>query len=152
LTELLQARPIEILLIEDSPTDAELCIEALQRAKVANHLHHVVDGVEAMSFLRRQGQYAQAPRPALIMLDLNLPRKDGREVLAELKQDANLKMIPVVVLTTSRAEQDVLRSYELHANCYITKPVDFQQFLQVIESIEQFWLTVVALPGKSQLS
>ncbi len=152
MTELSQARPIEILLIEDSPTDAELCIEALRQAKVANHLHHVEDGVEAMQFLRREGQYAQAPRPDLIMLDLNLPRKDGREVLAELKQDPNLKTIPVVVLTTSRAEQDVLRSYELHANCYITKPVDFQQFLGVIESIEQFWLTVVALPSKTQLS
>ena len=152
MTELSQARPIEILLIEDSPTDAELCIEALRQAKVANRLHHVEDGVEAMQFLRREGQYAQAPRPDLIMLDLNLPRKDGREVLAELKQDANLKTIPVVVLTTSRAEQDVLRSYELHANCYITKPVDFQQFLAVIESIEQFWLTVVALPSKTQLS
>ena len=152
MTELSQARPIEILLIEDSPTDAELCIEALRHAKVSNHLHHVEDGVEAMQFLRREGPYPQAPRPALIMLDLNLPRKDGREVLAELKQDANLKTIPIVVLTTSRAEQDVLRSYELHANCYITKPVDFQQFLSVIESIEQFWLTVVALPSDTRPS
>lgn len=145
-----QPRPIEILLIEDSPTDAQLTIEALHEAKVLNHPSHVEDGVEAMRFLHRQGQYAEAPRPDLIMLDLNLPRKDGREVLAELKQHANLKTIPVVVLTTSRAERDVLRSYELHANCYITKPVDFRQFLCAVKAIEQFWLTVVTLPSSAQ--
>ena len=121
-----EVRPIEILLVEDSPSDAELTIEALKDAKVRNHLSIVEDGVQAMDFLRRQGQLCQAPRPDLIMLDLNLPRKDGREVLAELKADENLQTIPVVVLTTSRAEQDVLRAYQLHANCYITKPVDFQ--------------------------
>ncbi len=150
MTESTLPKPIEILLIEDSPSDAQLTIEALHEAKISNRLSHVEDGVEAMQFLRREGEYAEAPRPDLIMLDLNLPRKDGREVLVELKQDAGLRMIPVVVLTTSRAEQDVLRSYELHANCYITKPVDFQQFLYVVKSIEQFWLTVVTLPSAAQ--
>ena len=141
-------RPIEILLVEDSPSDAEFTLEALKEAKMRNHLSLVEDGVQAMEFLRRQGKYAQAPRPDLIMLDLNLPRKDGREVLAELKADNNLQTIPVVVLTTSRAEQDVLRAYQLHANCYITKPVDFQQFLNVVRSIESFWLFVVTLPPR----
>ena len=143
-----EVRPIEILLVEDSPSDAEFTIEALKEAKVRNHLSLVEDGVQAMEFLRRQGQYTSAPRPDLIMLDLNLPRKDGREVLAELKADDHLKMIPVVVLTTSRAEEDVLRAYQLHANCYITKPVDFQQFLNVVRSIESFWLFVVTLPPR----
>ncbi len=140
------ARPIEILLVEDSPSDTELTIEALREAKVSNHLSTVEDGVQAMEFLRRQGRYAQAPRPDLIMLDFNLPRKDGRDVLAELKADPNLTTIPVVVLTTSRAEEDVLRAYQLNANCYITKPVDFQQFVHVVQSVESFWLTVVTLP------
>ena len=143
-----EARPIEILLVEDSPSDAEFTIEALKEAKMRNHLSLVEDGVQAMEFLHRQGQFTQAPRPDLIMLDLNLPRKDGREVLAELKADDHLKMIPVVVLTTSRAEEDVLRAYQLHANCYITKPVDFQQFLSVVRSIESFWLFVVTLPPR----
>jgi chemotaxis family two-component system response regulator Rcp1 len=142
-------RPIEILMVEDSPSDAQLTIEALRAAKIANHLTHVEDGVDAMEFLRRQGPYANAPRPDLILLDLNLPRKDGREVLAELKENPDLKMIPVVVLTTSRSEHDVLRSYELHANCYITKPVDFTQFMEVVKSIEHFWLTVVTLPKET---
>jgi CheY-like chemotaxis protein len=135
--------------VEDSPSDTRLTVEAMKEAKIANNLSHVEDGEEAMAFLRRQGRHANAPRPDLILLDLNLPRKDGREVLAELKQDPRLKTIPVVVLTTSRAEQDVLRSYELHANCYITKPVDFQRFLEVVKSIEDFWLTVVTLPAQS---
>ena len=143
-----EVRPIEILLVEDSPSDAEFTVEALKEAKVRNHLNLAEDGVQAMEFLRRQGRYANAPRPDLIMLDLNLPRKDGREVLAELKADDHLKMIPVVVLTTSRAEEDVLRAYQLHANCYITKPVDFQQFLNVVRSIESFWLFVVTLPPR----
>jgi CheY-like chemotaxis protein len=143
-----EVRPIEILLVEDSPSDVEFTVEALKEAKVRNHLSIVEDGVQAMEFLHRQGQYTKAPRPDLIMLDLNLPRKDGREVLAELKADANLKMIPVVVLTTSRAEEDVLRAYQLHANCYITKPVDFQQFLSVVRAIESFWLFVVTLPPR----
>jgi CheY-like chemotaxis protein len=139
-------KPIEILLVEDSPSDTQLTIEALKEGKVANNLTRVEDGVEAMAFLRRQGRHAQAPRPDLILLDLNLPRKDGREVLEELKRDPDLKIIPVVVLTTSRAEQDVLQSYQLHANCYISKPVDFQQFIDVVRSIEHFWLSVVTLP------
>jgi len=141
------ARPIQILLVEDSPTDAKLTLTALTLAKVANHVSHVEDGVMAMDFLRRQGAYSSAPRPDLILLDLNLPKKDGREVLEELKNDPGLCSIPVVVLTTSKAEQDVLRSYELHANCYITKPVNFDQFLEVIKNIERFWLSVVVLPG-----
>ena len=141
-------RPIEILLVEDSPSDAEFTVEALKEATVRNHLSIAEDGVPAMEFLPRQGRYANAPRPDLIMLDLNLPRKDGREVLAELKADENLKMIPVVVLTTSRAEEDILRAYQLHANCYIAKPVDFQQFLTVVRSIESFWLFVVTLPPR----
>ena len=145
-------RPVEILLVEDSPSDAELTIEALRDAKLRNRLSHVEDGVEALRFVRREGGYAQAPRPDLILLDLNLPRKDGREVLAELKADADLGTIPVVVLTTSRAEQDVLRAYQLQANCYITKPVDFEQFLQVVRSIESFWLYVVTLPAPRGLA
>jgi len=141
-----QGRPIEILLVEDSPSDTDLTLEALRDFKVRNHVSVVEDGVLAMQFLRRQGPYAQAPRPDLIMLDLNLPRKDGREVLAEIKGDDDLKSIPVVVLTTSRAEQDIVRAYQLSANCYITKPVDFNQFLEVVRSIEAFWLFVVTLP------
>ena len=143
-----EARPIEILLVEDSPSDVEFTIEALKEAKIRNHLSIAEDGVQAMEFLRRQGRHAKAPRPDLIMLDLNLPRKDGREVLAELKADEKLKMIPVVVLTTSRAEEDVLRAYQLHANCYIAKPVDFQQFLNVVRAIESFWLFIVTLPPR----
>ena len=139
-------RPIQILLVEDSPSDAELTRAALKEAKVSNQVSHVEDGVEALEFVRRQGKYAQAPRPDLILLDLNLPRKDGREVLEELKAEPDLQLIPVVVLTTSQAEADVLRSYQLHANCYVTKPVNFERFLEVVQSIERFWLTVVALP------
>ncbi len=139
-------RPIEILLVEDSPSDTELTVEALQKGKVLNNLSIVEDGVLAMEFLRGKGRYANAPRPDLILLDLNLPRRDGREVLAEIKADPSLKCIPVVVLTTSQAEQDVMRAYSLHANCYITKPVDFRQFLEVIEAIESFWLSIVKLP------
>jgi CheY-like chemotaxis protein len=145
-------RPVEILLVEDSPSDTELTLEALKEAKVRNHLSIVEDGVEAMQFLRREGRFAKVVRPDLIMLDLNLPRKDGREVLAEIKADERLKSIPIVVLTTSRAEQDVLRAYNLHANCYITKPVDFEQFLEVIRSIESFWLFVVTLPTRTRVA
>ena len=141
-----EGRPIEILLVEDSPSDTDLTLEALKDFKVRNHVSVVEDGVLALQFLRHQGPYAEAPRPDLIMLDLNLPRKDGREVLAEIKKDDNLRLIPVVVLTTSRADQDILRSYQLNANCYITKPVDFNQFLEVVRSIEAFWLFVVTLP------
>jgi len=142
------AKPIEILLVEDSPSDAALTREALEAGKITNNLNHVVNGVAAMEYLRRQGKFAKAPRPDLIMLDLNLPRKDGREVLEELKNDPSLKIIPVIVLTTSRSDQDILRSYELNANCYITKPVDFQHFIEVVKSIENFWLSVVTLPPK----
>jgi chemotaxis family two-component system response regulator Rcp1 len=140
------AMPIEILLVEDSAADVRLTMEALKEAKVANRLSVVDDGVKAMEFLQRKGSYADAPFPDLILLDLNLPRKDGREVLAEVKADANLRRIPIVVLTTSHAEEDILRAYDLHANCYITKPVDFEQFMTVVRTIEDFWLTVVKLP------
>ncbi|HXE74057.1 MAG TPA: response regulator [Candidatus Xenobia bacterium] len=139
-------KPIEILLVEDNPGDVRLTLEALKEAKVSNNLNVVADGVEALAFLRRQGKHSEAPRPDLVLLDLNLPRKDGREVLGEIKQDEALKRIPVVVLTTSRAEEDILKSYDLHANCYITKPVDLERFLTVVKSIEDFWLTVVKLP------
>ena len=140
------AKPIEILLIEDSPSDVALTVEALQAGKIANNLNRVADGVEAIDYLRQRGKYAKALRPDLIMLDLNLPRKDGRDVLRELKTDPSLKLIPIIVLTTSRADKDVLQSYELNANCYITKPVDFEHFIEVVKSIENFWLTVVTLP------
>jgi len=139
-------KPIDILLVEDSPSDVRLTREALKEAKVLNTLHVVQDGVAAMDFLRKQGEYAGRTSPDLILLDLNLPRKDGREVLAEIKQDDDLKRIPVVVLTTSRAEEDVVRSYNFHANAYVTKPVDLTQFLEVIRAIEAFWLAVVTLP------
>lgn len=139
-------RPIEILLVEDSPSDTDLTMVAMAAAKVCNRLSVVEDGVQAMEFLRRENDYAQAPRPDLILLDLNLPRKDGREVLAEIKADEKLKSIPVVVLTTSQAEQDVLHAYALQASCYVTKPVDFRQFMEVVKAVEGFWLTVVKLP------
>jgi two-component system, chemotaxis family, response regulator Rcp1 len=142
-----QARQIDILLVEDNPGDVRLTLELLRESKVRNNLHVARDGVEAMAFLRREGQYANETRPDLLLLDLNLPRKDGRQVLAEIKADPVLKTIPVVVLTTSRAEQDVLRSYELQANCYITKPVDLEQFVTVVRTIEDFWLTIVTLPN-----
>ncbi|MEH1820672.1 MAG: response regulator [Nostoc sp.] len=138
--------PIEILLVEDSPEDADLTVEILGDAKVLNQIHVVEDGVEALKFLRQQGNYANAPRPDLILLDLNLPRKDGREVLAELKADPDLKLIPVVVLTTSGANEDILRTYALNANCYVTKPVSLEEFAKVIRSIEFFWLVAVKLP------
>ena len=139
-------RPVEILLVEDNPGDVRLTMEALKEAKVINNLTVLKDGEEALTYLRRQGPYVQAKRPHLILLDLNLPRKDGREVLAQIKADEALKRIPVVVLTTSQDEQDVLRSYNLHANCYITKPVDLDQFITVVRTIEDFWLGIVVLP------
>jgi len=138
--------PIEILLVEDSPGDVRLTKEALKEAKMRNNLHVVGDGVAAMDFLHRKGRYASAPRPDVILLDLNLPKKDGREVLAEVKAEPDLRRIPVVILTVSQAEEDILRTYDLHANCYITKPVDLDQFLKVVKSIESFWLTIVKLP------
>jgi len=141
------ATPIEILLVEDSPGDVRLTREALRDAKVQNTLHVVSDGMEAASFLWRQGKHVNAPRPDLILLDLNLPKKGGREILEEIKLDPSLKSIPVVILTTSAAEQDILRSYQLHANCYITKPVDLDQFLRVVKTIDNFWLAIVKLPS-----
>jgi CheY-like chemotaxis protein len=139
-------RPIEILLVEDNPGDVRLTREVLRDGKVHNHLNVVQDGSEALAFLYRQGHYATAPRPDLILLDLNLPKKDGREVLVTIKGDNNLRRIPVVILTTSQAEEDILRAYNLHGNCYITKPVDLDQFIRIVKSIEEFWLTIVKLP------
>lgn len=139
-------KPIEILLVEDSPSDADLTIETLNDAKVLNNLHIVEDGIEAMAFLRCEGQYKNAARPDLILLDLNLPKKDGREVLTEIKADPHLGTIPVVVLTTSAAEEDVLKSYQLHANCYVTKPVGLEEFVTIVRLIECFWLAAVKLP------
>ena len=139
-------RPIEILLVEDNPGDVRLMMEALKEGKVLNGVHVVTDGVEAMAFLRRENGYADAPHPDLMLLDLNLPRKAGLEALAEIKGDSKLRRIPVVVLTTSQAEQDILESYDLHANCYVTKPVDLEQFIKVVQLIGEFWFTIVALP------
>lgn len=138
--------PIEVLLVEDNPADVRLTIEALKDAKVSNRLHVVDDGVAAMDFLRRVGRYADVPRPDLVLLDLNLPKRDGREVLNEIKTDEELLHIPVVVLTTSQAEQDILSSYRLQANAYVTKPVDLDQFLKVVRTIEEFWLEIVKFP------
>ncbi len=139
-------RPIEILLVEDNPGDVELTREALNAAKVANRLNVVDDGADAVDFLFRRGRFKESPRPDIILLDLNLPKKDGRQVLSEIKAEPTLSQIPVVVLTTSQAEEDILRAYQLHANCYVTKPVDFNQFLYIVSTIEEFWLTVVKLP------
>jgi CheY-like chemotaxis protein len=138
---------VEILLVEDNPGDVRLTQEALRESKLHNNLSVARDGVEALAFLRREDPYATAPRPDLILLDLNLPRKDGREVLAEIKSDPHLRAIPVVVLTTSQAEQDIAQSYNLHANCYVTKPVDLEQFITVVQSIEGFWFSIVTLPN-----
>lgn len=143
-----QRTPVDILLVEDNAGDVRLAQEAFKESKLVNHLFVAEDGVEALSFLRREGRYPDVPRPDLILLDLNLPRKSGREVLAEVKSDADLKRIPVVILTVSRAEDDILRCYNDHANCYITKPLDFNQFIRVVRSIEDFWLTIVRLPPK----
>jgi two-component system, chemotaxis family, response regulator Rcp1 len=141
----LAAKPIEILLVEDNPGDVRLTKEALKDARVANNLHVTMDGVEALAFLRKQGKHAAVPRPDLILLDLNLPKKNGREVLEEIKEEEALRHIPVVILTTSQAEQDVVESYRLRANAYVTKPVDLDQFLKVVGSIEEFWLEIVKL-------
>jgi chemotaxis family two-component system response regulator Rcp1 len=139
--------PVDLLLVEDNPGDVRLTKVALKDAKLKINMHVVGDGMEAMAFLRRQGKYASSPRPDLIMLDLNLPKKDGRQVLAEIKEDPDLKRIPVVIVTTSKAEEDILKTYNLHANCYVTKPLDLDQFIAVVQSIEQFWLTIVKLPN-----
>ena len=139
-------KPIEIFLVEDNPGDVRLTMEAFKEGKVHNSLSVVEDGLEAMAYLRREGKYADAPRPDLILLDLNLPRMDGRTVLAQIKEDPNTKSIPVIILTTSKAEEDIVRTYNLHANCFITKPVDLDQFIKVVRCIEDFWLTIVKLP------
>jgi chemotaxis family two-component system response regulator Rcp1 len=147
MTDFSKTRALVILLVEDNPGDVRLAMEALKEGTVRNKLNVVPDGVEALAFLHRQGKYATSPRPDLIVLDLNLPRKDGREVLAEIKADGVLKSIPVVVLTTSRAQEDILRSYELHANCYIPKPVDLDQLIDVVKGINEFWFSMVTLPN-----
>lgn len=152
MTQSSLGEPIDILLVEDSNADARLAQEALRSSKIRNVLHRVADGEEAMAFLHREGRYADAPRPGLILLDLNLPKKDGREVLAEIKGDENLKRIPVVILTISSDEEDVLKTYNLHANCYITKPIDLSQFVKMVKSIEDFWLTIVKLPNGERAS
>jgi len=141
-------KSIEILLVEDNPGDIRLTKEAFKIGKINNNMHVTMDGEEAMDFLNRRGSHTDAPRPDIILLDLNLPKKDGREVLKEIKSDENLKSIPVVILTTSSSEEDILRTYDLHANCYITKPVDLDKFLAIVQMIEDFWLTVVKLPPK----
>ncbi len=146
MNEQKRSTPVEILLVEDNPGDVRLTQEALKESKVTNNLSVAEDGVEALAFLKREGKYADAPHPDLLLLDLNLPKKDGRELLEEIKADENLRRIPVVVLTTSKAEEDILRMYDQHANCYITKPIDFDQFIEVVKSIEDFWLTIVKLP------
>jgi CheY-like chemotaxis protein len=139
--------PARILLVEDNPGDVRLTREALKEGRIINELAVVSDGVEAMNYLRRGGKFAEAPRPDIILLDLNLPRKNGREVLAEIKSDDSLRRIPVVILTVSRAEEDILKSYDLHANCYISKPIDFDQFMKVVRTIENFWFSIVLLPS-----
>jgi len=145
-------KPIEILLIEDNLGDVRLVEETFKEYKVKNKLHIAYDGIEAINFLKKKGDYASMPRPDLILLDLNLPKKDGREVLDDIKKDDNLKSIPIVILTTSREEEDILRSYNLHANCYITKPVDLDQFIKIVKSVEDFWLSIVELPWKADES
>ena len=142
------ARPIDIMLVEDNPGDVRLIVEAFKEDKLRNNLDVVGDGVEALAFLHRKGKYANVRRPDLILLDLNLPRKDGRQTLAEIKADENLRRIPVVILTTSKAEEDILKAYEFNANCYITKPIGLDQFIKVVKSVKEFWLTIVKLPAE----
>jgi CheY-like chemotaxis protein len=144
----LRAKQIEILMVEDNPGDARLVHEALRDSKIINQLNSVTDGQKALAYLRREGNFIDAVRPDLILLDLNLPRKDGREVLAEIKTDTDLQRIPVVVMTTSTAEQDILKAYNLHANCYVTKPVDLERFIEVVKAIDSFWVSIVRLPPK----
>ena len=148
MTNAFEGRPVEILLVEDNAGDVRLAREGLRECKLLNNLSVAGDGVKALAFLRQEGEYAKAPRPDLIMLDLNLPRKDGREVLKEIKEDEQLKSIPVVILTTSKAEEDVVKSYSLHANCYVTKPLAIEQFINVVQAIETFWFTIVKLPPR----
>ncbi len=146
MTEIESGKVIDILLVDDNAGDIRLAQEALKESKIRNTIYVAKDGVQAMDFLLRRGPHAGAPRPDLVLLDLNLPRKDGREVLAEIKANPDLKRIPVVILTISKSEEDILKSYDLHANCYITKPIDLHQFMRVVRSIEDFWLTIVKLP------
>ena len=146
--EHLQVQPAEILLVEDNPGDVRLVQEALRESKIINRLYIVSDGQQALAFLRKQGSYANATRPDLILLDLNLPRKDGREVLSEIKTDPDLRRIPVVIVTSSKAEEDILKSYNQYANCYITKPLDLEKFIEVVKAIEDFWMSIVKLPPK----
>jgi len=140
-------RPVEILLVEDNPGDVRLTVEALKYGKLTNHLTVVLDGLAALSLLRREGQYANSKRPDIILLDLNLPKMSGGEILAEIKADEGLKSIPIIILTSSKAEEDIVKSYQLHCNCYITKPVELDEFLRVVKSIEEFWLSLVKLPA-----
>ena len=142
-----EMKPVEILLVEDNPGDVRLTIEALKESKIINNLNVVTDGEEALLFLNKEGEYKDKPRPELILLDLNLPKKDGREVLAEIKENERFKRIPVVILTTSQADEDILKTYSLHANCYITKPVDIDQFIKVVKSVGDFWFSIVKLPA-----
>lgn len=144
----INGQPIEILMVEDNPSDVRLTVEAFKDAKVRNKMHVTVDGEDAMAFLLREGKYSEAPKPDLILLDLNLPKKNGREVLAAIKADPNLKRIPVVILTTSDDEKDIMTAYDLHVNAYVKKPVDLDQFIKIVEAVEDFWLTVVKLPPK----
>lgn len=144
--------PITILLVEDNPADARLVKEAMKEVKINNALYHVPDGVEAMAFLRKQGEYAKVPRPDVILLDLNMPRKDGRQTLKEIKEDPELQRIPVVVLTVSDAEEDIIKSYNLHANCFVTKPLDLDEFSKVVKGIENFWFEIVKLPPNGESS
>ena len=146
MTGQVKAKAIDILLVEDNPGDVRLTREVLQEGKLLNHLQVAGDGIEALEFLRHEGRFAKSPHPDLILLDLNLPRMDGRELLAIIKADHALRRIPVVILTTSKAEEDIIASYDLHANCYITKPVDLDQFFNVVKSVEEFWFTIVKLP------
>ena len=146
----MKTKVVDILLVEDNPGDARLAVEALKESKLHNTLHHVRDGVEAMDFLYQRGAYAGMPLPDLILLDLNLPRKDGREVLEEVKSHPELRMVPVVILSTSQAERDMLRSYDLHANAYVVKPIDLDQFIEVVKAIEDFWFTIVKLPRRTE--
>ncbi|HLB10468.1 MAG TPA: response regulator [Gemmatimonadaceae bacterium] len=148
MTNAFEGRAVEILLVEDNAGDVRLAREGLRECKLLNNLSVATDGMKAMAFLRREGEHAHAPRPDLIMLDLNLPRKDGREVLKEIKEDEELKSIPVVILTTSKAEEDIVKSYSLHANCYVTKPLAIEQFITVVQAIESFWFTIVKLPPR----
>jgi len=148
MSDAVRGQPVEILLVEDNAGDVELAREGLRECKISNNLHVVGDGVEASAFLNRRGPYVSQPRPDLIILDLNLPKRDGRELLREIKEDSDLRRIPVVILTTSAAEEDIVRSYSLHANCYVTKPLGIEQFLAVVRSIESFWFSIVKLPPR----